>query len=63
MEALSLDQQISLRIADHIQYENITNSCAEKFHSDTNIDANKKKEFFQKCVQHKVNIYYTLSHQ
>lgn len=57
MEALSLDQKINLRISQHIQFENIVNSCIEKFHADGNIDASNKKDFFNKCIQTKVKIY------
>ena len=57
MEALSLDQQINLKISGHIQKENIINSCAEKLNSDKNIDSSNKKDFFDKCIEAKVNIY------
>lgn len=57
MEELSLDQKINLRISQHIQYENIVNSCVEKFHSDRNIDATYKKDFFNMCIQNKVIVY------
>lgn len=57
MEALSLNEKINLRISQHIQFENIVNSCIEKFHADGNIDASNKKDFFNKCIQTKTKIY------
>lgn len=63
MEALSLEDKINMKISQHILLENIINSCVEKFHSDVNIDANSKKDFFNKCIQAKVNIYNKLNEQ
>jgi len=57
MEALCLDQKIILKISQHIQHENIVNSCVEKFHSDKNIETLNKRDFFNKCVQTKINLY------
>ncbi len=57
MEALSLNEKINLRISQYIQFENIVNSCIEKFHADGNIDASNKRDFFNKCIQTKTKIY------
>ncbi len=57
MEGLSLDEKINLRFLQHIQFNNIAHSCLEKFHSYKDFDISYKKEFFNKCIKTKVNIF------
>lgn len=57
MEGFSLDKKLTVKIDQHVQLENIINSCVEKIHLDENIDSNNKNELFRKCVKSKVNLY------
>lgn len=57
MEGTSLDELIDIKISKHIQTENIVNSCVQKYHADKTIDLANKKDFFNKCVDSKINIY------
>ena len=61
MESMSLDQRILWNLTLNIKYENIVNSCVQKFQSNKNIDSVNKKEYFNKCLESKVHIYNLMS--
>lgn len=61
MEAISLDKKIDMIISKEIQMDNIVNACVKKYHSDKTTDSTHKREFFQKCVESKVQVYNTIN--